>query len=263
MSKAKKKIFKIISFFCLLIVITIAPKALLHFNNAQLTDVPNITELSVKAASDETAAEQNCNPFQRIKDTKTALAEKADTLVGFKENNMPEKVKNQLVHTVEKQLSDLQNLHALPELTYPDELYVNVSKRSYIHMQNPYNPINIWGIQINYPEYYVNVYLDIDTSLVYEVSIIAKADYLNYNPEEMSPKGFLEYLQRSASSVEYDGERFYTMGSYAEDSIRLFVLSQNGLTQAVTDYTFGESDTYMITDRLETSYYEPDTTEQY
>lgn len=240
-----KQRFMILFLFCLLIIITITPIALLGFSNSRMIDHPAIVDLPEESLmSKEQAAPKSYDTLARIQSTQKSIVEKSSFIVNWSSEAMSEAQQDKLILTLEEQLLILHDLNALPELTFSEEYRADIAKKSYMDMQNPNDPINILRINVEYSDLIVSVYMDKETSVLYEVSVYFK-NQSNDTLSGLSEEGFLKYLQPDSGSIERDGEIFSTKGYYTSTTVKMIVMSIHQDTQAVTSYGFEDNSDFI------------------
>lgn len=234
-----KRRFMIAFLFCLLIGIAIMPIVLLKVSNDRLMDRPAIVALPWEPSIDETQIGQNSyDALTRLLSIQRLSVEKNSFIVDWSVVVMSKDQESQLLLEAGEQLSILASLKALPKLDFSDRYSADIAKKTYMDMENPNNPINIWRINADYSNVSVNLYMDMDTSVIYQVLVILKTEGKEPTLYNLSADGFLEYLQSNLGSNEREGELFQTMCDYNESSVKIFVTSTNKETQAVTSYEF-------------------------
>lgn len=234
----KKQSVIIIALFCILITITAIPVVLFDYNNARMINAYHTVALPSDSANTALTTAQRYDAFDRLMIAKKSAVEKTDAVVYWQQGSVSVEKELELVGIVEQQLAILQELHALPQLTFQGFYRPTIFKRTYMDMQNPNAPVNILRIQIHYMDFFLDAYMDEDTSILYDISILSQKDSLVYTQNTTPENGFLEYLQNASDGIEKNGEIFCTHGIYNRSSIRLFATSYNDSTKAITYYKF-------------------------
>ncbi len=147
-------------------------------------------------------------------------------------------------HLLEDQLRQLQSCHALPPLSFSGLLQTSFSKWIYMDTTDPEtaNTLVIYSIQADYQNLSVCGFMDAQTSALYDITVTLKKSEFLY-PTDVSQTGFLTYL---LTFSEFDkesnnGELYSAFGYYGKSSIRLYVMSLNPNTSAMTFYRFYQS----------------------
>lgn len=251
MTELQRRRGRVIALFALLVAIMAAPVALLEQGSRTLLGRPTITDMPWEPTVDthlpEPSREDGLARLQGIKKSREAATM---TIVEWSSETMTQSQKREVVQTVEEQLGILQNLNALPPLDFSQDFYVAICKQSYMDVENLNNPICIVQVEIAYTDLFVTAYMDEETSLLYEVSLLAGNRSVPQEKEEqvvggkLSADGFLTYLQGNSAQTNPSEEEFFALGQFTSEEIKISVISHNRETGAVTDYSLAEEFRY-------------------
>lgn len=239
--------------FCMLGAIAAAPIILLDHSSAGLINSIHADAMSSGWEILPTSDTKSFDSFQRLLTTKSSLALSSDVVFYVREDAETER-DQKLAETAKEQLLILQQANALPTIDLSGGYSPIVFNRSYMDVQNPDGAVGIWRVQLHYADYYVDVYMDADTWVLYDVSITAREGRLLYQSGVLSPEGFLEYLESTSDGRVKNGEVFDVMALYDKKAIRLFVFSENLETGDITHYNFEDRQDY---NKIKTTVIEP------
>lgn len=242
----KKQGVIVLALFCILIIITAIPIALFDYNNARMINAYHTVALPSDLENAALTTAQEYDTFDRLLIAKKSAVEKTDAVVYWQQGSIPVEKELELVGIVEQQLAILQELNALPQLTLQGYYRPTIFKKTYIDMQNPNAPVNILRIQMHYLDFFLDVYMDEDTYVLYDISILSQKDDLIYVKDTMPEKGFFEYLKNASDGIEKNGEVFDAYGIYDKSTIRLFAISYNDRTKTSTYYNFEDRQYYTV-----------------
>lgn len=235
----------IVFLFTLLVAVAAIPFFLISHNNNRLIDSITICNLPLQPSTNQQHA-QSYNVWERMKTMK-----ESDVVVEQPSYSLLYDITGNVIGTMEDQLRELQNLKALPPFTFASDYQASISKKTYIRPQNPKDALNVWIIHAEYPDFDVNAYMDIETFILYSITIQYKSDTFPYETDSVSKDGFLAYLQLNSKGRKEQEERFDVAGYYSDKSLRLFVISHNDNTQKTTSYTFDDDKSYMLIDEAD------------
>lgn len=241
MSALKQNIC-ILFLFALLVAVASIPLFLISYNNSRLMDNVIIADLPLQSGNNQQHA-QSYNVWERMKTVK-----EAEVVIEQPSYSLLYEIKDNVIGAMEDQLRELQALKALPPFTFTTDYQSAISKKTYISPQNPKDALNVWIIHAEYPDFYVNTYMDIETHVLYSITITSKPETFLYERDSLSKDGFLAYLQPDAKDIKEQEERFDIAGYYSEKSISLFVISHNERSQKTTTYTFDDNKPYVPVD---------------
>lgn len=230
--------------FCLLGTMAAAPIMLLDRSSAQLINAVHAEAMSSGWEILPPSGLESFDSFQRILTIKSSLALSSDMVVSMQEDILSGERTTQLAEKAKEQLLILQQADALPSIDLSGGYRPIILRRSYMDMQNPDGAVSILRVQLHYADYYVDVYMDADAWVLYDVSITAREGRLLYSSDVLSPEGFLEYLESTSDGREKNGEVFDVMAMYDKRAIRLFVFSRNRQTGEITQYNFEDVKLY-------------------
>lgn len=238
MIKVKKQNIVIFSFFCLLIPLTTLPIILLEYSNNKLIDKYTIVPLPWELLPQEEPIEKNYDALTRIHSTQDDTNGKKFVVVEWQMSSDSKKEQNEVILEMEKQLSYLVDLKALPEINFSDEYQYTIVKSSYMNMQTPNNPINILEISVSYEDFFITTYMDMETSMLYEISIQSNSNLLSYDLGNVWPAGFLEYLKKDSDTSIRGDEIFDVRSYYTLNVAELSVVSYSKDKQNIKTYSF-------------------------
>lgn len=201
-----KQNIKILTLFVLLIVVTATPLFLIEFSNERLINQLNIVTIQKESMDDEYSENPstNYNTAERIQVIRNAQNSKTGAVTEQQLIYLSDEEERNLIDSVEAQLAVLHNLGALPQFEFPNEYNTIISKTSYINTLNPNNSVGVWFINIEYPNMVVNLQMDTETSILYQVSISSNTDTLDYDHSQLSFLSFLNYLQIEPQNLTWE-----------------------------------------------------------
>lgn len=233
MSKRKQS-FCILLFVVLLIVAAAAPILLMTYENSRM-----LNRVTVSTLSSEETEEKNTT---RVYDTRKRLEiiRLASGVIEQQTELLSEEQQGDIVREMKEQLESLADAEVLPRLGFSDEYSATVHKKTYIISQNPNDSVSIWTIFVQYLEFQVVAYMDINTSLLYGFNIISYNNNLSYVPSAQPEEGFLTYLLLEGKSPGGEGQSFCADTYYGENIISVFVAIYDEKIQQVSSYNLGD-----------------------
>lgn len=233
MSKRKQS-FCILLFVVLLTVTAAAPILLMTYENSRMLNRVTVSTLS----AEETEGQNS----PRVYDTRKRLEiiRLASGVIEQQTELLSEEQQGDIVRAMKEQLERLADAEVLPRLGFSDEYSATVHKKTYIISQNPNDSVSIWTIFVQYLEFQVVAYMDMNTSLLYGFNIISDNNNLSYAPQVQPQEEFLTYLQLEGESPGEEGESFYANTYYGANIISVFVAIYDEKTQQVISYNLGD-----------------------
>lgn len=158
-----------------------------------------------------------------------------------KEHEQEAAMQEELTKRAKKQLRRLQSCRALPEISFSDLGNVSISKRIYMEVENPACTFSVWEIYMDYPSAFVCLYMDTETSALFEVFMVSKKEDFTYQKEKGIPRAFLEYLN-TFSKVPGDSagraERFFGQALCTGSKFCLYAASADQRGENMVSYRF-------------------------
>lgn len=239
-----KQSFFIIFLFFLLIVVASSPLILTEYDNNRLMNHMNITVLPADMIENEQVVSEDFNTLRRldtIKKSNSVIIRNNETGI----NMVSIEEQNSLVQTMENQLSILHRMQVLPQLAFSKDYQVVIDKKTYMDAQNPSDAVSIWDIGVEYSDFYVNVFMDTDTFILYYIYIYSKNGNLDCNFSNDNRSGFKKYLQIDTEDKNELEKKFGVKGYYSSDSIHLYIVYLNKKIQDKTTYEFYTSSDFV------------------
>ncbi|MCI8645774.1 MAG: hypothetical protein HFE76_03020 [Firmicutes bacterium] len=156
---------------------------------------------------------------------------------------LSERMKRRLAKRAEKQLKKLQSFGVFPAVSFAGRKDISAEKQIYMDMDNPDRSFSVWEIHMDYPDFFVCVFMDTETSALCEVSLARDAGPALYQKgkEQQLKDGFLKYLNTfSRVPGEHAGraERFHVEGLFSQDRVCLYPASTDRQGKHTVSYQF-------------------------
>lgn len=220
MNKLKQNL-TICALFLLLIVVAASPLFLIEFNNEQIINKINIMSMQTESMELEESPSVDYNTEERIQIIKNVKSSKTGVITEQQVSSMSDDKKRKLLHSMEEQFDILFNLGALPKIEFPESNYVLISKTTYNDTINPNESVSIWSIDVEYPDFYVSVQMDTETSILYDVTISSTLK-LEFDPDHISIMTFLNYLQIKPQHLNWNGIEYGSSGFFLNNDVPIF-----------------------------------------
>ncbi len=233
-----KQNVKIIFLFVLLFAVVFLPVFYTEYN--QTHTLNQVVTYPVQQMEAQTDANHSYNIWERIQAVQGAVVETKINTQDLKTNGSGYSAEDDLRRIVEDQLAAIQKQNALPELFFSDQAQASVSQRSYVDLDHTELAINVWSILLEYPDYYIQTYMDAETFALYQVVILLKNSDITISPK-LSANGFLEYLKTFSEIPSGEEEIFSANGFYGDRMIYLNLSSVNKENGKYTVYYFGDA----------------------
>lgn len=211
------KNFKIASLFLLLLVVAATPVLITEFRNQRLIDKPNIIAISTKSLEIDGNTNFDNNIIKRIQTIVKVRTSKTGVTTE-QQISVKDKISNELIESFKEQIIILQKIQALPQFDITNEYSIDyLEKTTFMDSINPDNLVSVWNIAISYQGLGIRGIMDIDTSVIYEISIYSEDDNIQLNKSQVSVEEFLKYLKIDPNKVEQKYDHIYHF--YSDDNI--------------------------------------------
>lgn len=225
MIKRKQQNVLILLLFCILLAIAVAPIAMLNYSNKKYTNAVNVNKLNTKMTINEATVSRKNDVLKNLNNALKASGEKSNIVIGWVDPSFSDEKISELVHITEEQIKILQTMNALPQITFSEAFKASVSKTSYLDKNDADFAVNIWHLQVEYPEFYIAAYIDTETNVIYDIFIISKKDtFLN---NQLSESGFKGYLQNVSGNTVDNFDKIEAYADYTPKYIHLYVINYN------------------------------------
>lgn len=205
---------KIITLFALLIVVAATPLLLIESNNERILNKLNIVTIQNESMDDGHSDDlsSNYNITERIQIIRNAQTSKTGAVTEQQLSYLSDEEERSLINSMEAQLAILNNLGVLPKFEFSKEYNTRISKTTYINTLDPNNSVSVWYITVEYSDILVNVQMDTETSILYQVFISSYTDTLDYDPSQLSFLSFLNYLQIEPQNLNWEVNDYNARG---------------------------------------------------
>lgn len=231
--------------FILLLGVIAVPGILMEHQNSGVLD--DVTPYSVKmiALENENAGKEETdkqNIWERI-----GMINRASTQVQSIEYT-PLRTNGELCRKMEEQLGILQELGAIPKIDVAEPIDGTYTKRVYMDSEQPELAVSVWVINAAYQDAFLSVYMDVETSVIYDVFLNANPGVSFVDRTDNAIKAFFEYLNAFSGNETFAEKESSIFCSYAKDKVCLSVTYTNTQTK---DYMVldGALKEYTITKR--------------
>lgn len=233
MSKRKQGLCMLL-FVVLLILAAAAPILLMTYENSRM-----MNQVTVKTLSSEETEGPNTSQVYNTRE-RLEIIRLASGVMEQQTELLSEEQQGDIVRAMKEQFEILADAEVLPRLVFSDAYSTTVHKKTYIISQNPNDSVSIWTIFVQYLEFQIVAYMDMNTSLLYGFNIISYNDNLSYVSSAQPEEGFLTYLQLEGKSPGGEGQSFCADTYYGENIISVFVAIYDEKTQQVSSYNLGD-----------------------
>ncbi|NBI61991.1 hypothetical protein D3Z38_02650 [Clostridiales bacterium] len=132
--------------------------------------------------------------------------------------------KEELIRTMEEQLTAIKKHHALPSLDFTAMRRAESSKIIYWQDNAQLESgVSTWYLCVEYPNFSVYAHMDAETSALYEVTIlfdVSKKASLIFS-SDINEKGFLQYLNAFSKGDSMQKNNVTVKGEYTKKRIHL------------------------------------------
>ena len=153
------------------------------------------------------------------------------------------KMKMALAKRAEKQLKKLQSFGVFSTVSFAGRKVISAEKQIYMDLDNPARSFSAWEVHMDYPGFFVCVFMDTETSALYNVSFAQDTGMSIYQKgkEQQLKDGFFKYLNTfSRVSGDHAGraERFYAEGLFSPVRVSLYPASTDRQGKHTVSYQF-------------------------
>lgn len=246
----------ILALSLLLIAVASLPLILTGFQNHQLMNDLHIDDLPIESVENNQMLSKKYNTLQRLNIIKNSVSIVATNGGVLKYQNTAENAQSNhldLIRTMEKELTTMQNENILPHFDFPDDCrHASFVKKTFIDSNNPDVSVSIWDISAEYKDFSVKVYMDTETSMLYEVSISTTNDEIFAYEPFFTFESFDHYLQIGNTETKDIPKVFFTHAMYETSQITLsiFCIDQNDSVNTLITYSEYSGETAVSYDML-------------
>lgn len=207
MNKYKRGL-RILGLFVVLIMVAVFPLGLMNFNNKKLVD-----KINVSAISDEELQDTNSNiDFDTIDRLVIISLAQTGTSGAVSEYSLDTErtplYDVEVMDHVHEQIRIMQEYKALPMFELNNKKGVGIMRKNYLDTRNSRKSVVTWYIQARYEGVVLNVQMDAETFLIYDIEVVfdkASESYI----QQVSLHKFLEYLKIKVPGVMYKSVSAY------------------------------------------------------
>lgn len=218
--KRFENVIKICLLFMLLCVVAIIPIGITHIQTKKLTDQVYVTDMS----------KEEQIVYKALK-TREKLAVIFNTTKASVVNDK-EQSDSELFDDVIVQLDLLKEANVLPLIDFKEDVKIqNVLKTTYIDIDNPENIVNVKELTIALQDYDIRVCIDMDTSVIYRIVVVAKEEMPLFKTE-FNPILYMDYLGLPLENVSIKGDKSSGRVMYKDETLQF-------------SYEYNRSDKYL------------------
>lgn len=241
MNTSKQSLY-ILALSLLLVAVASLPLVLTGFQNHQLINDLHVAALPIESVENNQMLSKKYNTLQRLNIIKNSISIVATNGGILKYQNASENEQSNhfdLIRTMEQELATMQNENILPHLDFPDDCHASFVKKTFIDSKNPDVSVSIWDISAEYQNFSVKVYMDTETSMLYEVSISTTNDEIFAYEPFFTFESFDHYLQIGNTEAKNIPKVFFTHAMYETNQITLsiFCVDQDNSENTLTTYS--------------------------
>ena len=210
MSKLRQ-IVTILVLFLLLFMVAVTPKIFLEHKNNQMMDKVQV-EMNSEYVQE---SPKDYNNVERLQIIVNSFSKGTGVFTEQNDLTFSDEKMGLLLNQITEQLTILQNKNVLPKFTMSEEYSIDyLNKITCMDRKNPKQVVNFWDIMIINSDYFISLWIDTDTFVIYQIAFVAENSELDLDENNIQPFNFLEYLNINSYQVgykmnEYGDEIFY------------------------------------------------------
>lgn len=206
--KRFQNVINICLLFMLLCVIAIIPIGITHIQNKKLTDQVYVTNMPKEEQISYKALKTREKLAVIFSITKASV-------VNDKEQSDSESFDDVIV-----QLDLLKEANVLPLIDFKAGAKIeNVLKTTYLDINNPENIVNVKELNIALQDYDIWVCIDMDTSVIYRIAVVAKEEMPLFKTE-FNPILYMDYLGLPLENVSIKGDKSRGRVIYKDETLQ-------------------------------------------
>lgn len=206
--KRLQNVIKICLLFMILCVVAIVPIGITYIHNKELTDQVYVTDVSKE--------EQII--YKALK-TREKLAIMLNSTKASVVNDKAQTDRESLDDVIE-QLELLKKKNVLPIINFHEDVKLKaVLKTTYLDVDNPENIVSTQELTIALQGYYIWVCIDMDTSVIYQIIVIAKEKMPLYKIE-FTPILYMDYWGLPLENVSIRGDKSRGRVMYKDETLQ-------------------------------------------
>lgn len=207
MNKCKRGL-RILGLFVVLILVAVFPLGLMSFNNKKLIDKINVSAISDEELRD-TSSNIDFNTLDRLVIISTAQTGASGAVSEYSLDTERTPLYDvEVMDHVHEQIRIMQEYKALPSFELNNKRVVRIMRKNYLDTRNSQKSVVTWYIQARYEGVVLNVHMDAETFLIYDIEVVFDEASESYT-QQASLNKFLEYLK-----IKVPGSAYKNVSSY-------------------------------------------------
>lgn len=201
--KNRKNFMKLGFLFILLFFVAATPILLTEYDNMRLLNRPIVTVMPDDYLNHQ--KQNTMQSFERIKMIINANNQKTGIITEQKVDIAKDKERlGEIVKKIEEQMQILQTKNAIPTFDIANTYYIkSINKTMYMDSMYPEQSVGIWEILLIYTNVSVEVWVDVETNMLYLISLFSDNETFNFDISNISEKNFLEYISNGTENIKF------------------------------------------------------------
>ena len=228
--KRFRKFIKLAGMFLLLFALVSLPLLYTEYHNSHLLNHIALSPVQTVSLEKEADQQDQYDMWARLENIDQAVVIRAVEFHNREQET--EEEKQNLLRRMEEQLASLHRYGCLPELDFAGagpsficrEIYLESDAyEDHTAINRADLSVSVWNILVDYEDFYVQVYMDAETSALYDVMLLSKEKDFVYR-QDSSADQLMEYL-KSFSELPPEKEwKFTVQGYYTEKTVKLSLI---------------------------------------